>query len=80
MTEKANLQIERLRERTSQELLLIASGAIFSFISSQILPISDVAIAVELNISVPLVRQAIAELERDQLVVQTYQGDWECAF
>ena len=127
MTEKANLQIERSKERSRQELLLIARGAVFILISSQILrsafvyessytkrdlPVSDVAIASELEISVPLVqaphggqpeciqvrrvlgkkilsqkptasvavRRAIAELEQDQLIVQTYRGDWECAF
>lgn len=80
MTEKTKLHINQLKENSRRESLLIASGAVFRLISSQILPISDVAIAMELEMSVPLVRKAIATLEQDQLVVQTYQGDWECTF
>ncbi len=80
MTEKTKLHINQLKERNHLENLLIASGAVFRLINSQMLPISDVAIAMELEMSVPLVRRAIATLEQDQLVVQTYQGDWQCAF
>lgn len=78
MPEKTKLHINQLKERNHLENLLIASGAVFRLISSQILSLSDVEIAMELEMSVPLVRRAIATLEQDQLVVQNYQGDWQC--
>lgn len=76
MAEKTKLHIERLDERNKQELLLIASGAVFNSISSQILPKSDVELAMEFEISIPLIRKAIAALSQDGLIVQNYQGDW----
>jgi hypothetical protein len=79
MSEKTKLQINLLNKRFRQERLLIASGAVFNLISSNLLPASSVAIAIDLGISVPMVRRAIAALEEDQLVVQTYEGNWAIA-
>jgi hypothetical protein len=79
MSEKTKLQINLLNQRFCQERLLIASGAVFNLISSNLLPASSVAIAIDLGISVPMVRKAIATLEQDQLIVQNYQGDWAIA-
>jgi DNA-binding transcriptional ArsR family regulator len=74
--QKTKLHIERLTDRNTNERLLIASGAVFNFISSKILPISDVEIAMDLEISIPLVRRAIAALEQDELIVKNFEGDY----
>jgi hypothetical protein len=80
MSEKTKLHIERLDERNKQELLLIASGAVFNLISSQMLGnLSDVELAMDLGVSIPLIRKAIATLATDGLITQDYQGDWAIA-
>lgn len=77
---KTKLHIERLNQRHEQERLLIASGAIFQLISSQIEPVSEIAIAMYLEISVVAVRKAIAELLKDGLIEKDFQGNWEAMF
>ena len=76
----SNLHIERLAQRYQQESLLIASGSVYQTISQQLNPVSDVELAMHLNISIPLVRTSLLELERDGLVEQSFKGEWEVAF
>lgn len=80
MTTETKLHIERLEERNERELALIRAGAIFQLIDRQKQAISDVEIAMILDLSVSLVRRAIASLEADGLIEQTFQGDWLVAF
>ncbi|MDJ0593618.1 MAG: hypothetical protein QNJ72_27145 [Pleurocapsa sp. MO_226.B13] len=77
--EKTKLHVERLDERYRLERLLIASGAVFNLIYLKKKPISAVAIAIELEITVAMVRYALVQLEKDGLVVQNFKGDWEVA-
>jgi transcriptional regulator of heat shock response len=77
---KTKTHLERLIQQRQQERLLLASGAIFQTIFDQIEPISDVAIAMDLNISVATVRNAIAELLKDGLIESDFQGLWSVAF
>ena len=77
---KTKSYIEWLAERYERERLLIDSGAVFQTISNLHSPVSDVEIAMHLEISVGEVRNAIAQLHRDGLVSCDYRGDWEVAF
>lgn len=80
VNDKDKLHNKRLIEFREQEKLLIRSGAVFNLLSSSFHPVSDVAIAMELEISVAAVRQAIQELAKDGLVSRTLKGDWEVSF
>lgn len=51
-----------------QEQLLIDSGAVYRLINASPVPISDVEIAMQLEISIPSVRSAIAQLLKDNLI------------
>ena len=74
---ESKLHIERLEERNERELTLINSGAIFQTIERlDGVGISDVELAMILGITVARVRNAIAQLAEDNLVKQTFQGDW----
>ena len=73
---KDKTHLELLTDRYHKERLLIASGAIFQLICGQVEPISEVAIASELEISVPLVRRTLKELSTDNLVAKNTQGGW----
>ncbi len=59
---KQKKQLELLAAKDKRHRLKIASGAIFKTVSRQESPISDVAIACQLNLSVPLVRQELHKL------------------
>lgn len=74
--EKTKLYLEQLKQFKKQEKLLIDSGAVYKYICSQMLPVSDVAIAADLEITVPGVRMATKQLSEDLLIMKNYQGDW----
>ena len=76
MTIETKSHVEQINQRFDNEKKLINSGAVFSVLEAQILPISAVAIASELNISVPLVKSALRELEIDGLAKKTLLEDW----
>ena len=72
----ANSHIELIKTRNKQEKLLIASGIVFQKISEINKAISEVELAMELDISVAMVRVAIALLEKDGLVYKDIKGNW----
>lgn len=76
----AKSHIETILERYEQEKLLIASGAVFQKLSQFIDWVSEVELAMELDISVAMVRSAIATLEKDGLVERNIKGDWRITF
>lgn len=78
--ENNNSHIEQINQRFRRERLLISSGLIFQTLSNQINPISAVELAMHLDLTVFMVRRSLKELERDNLAVQNFQGDWEVVF
>lgn len=73
---KNKLYIEQLNENAAREKLLIDSGVIYRTICNCTSPISDVELAMQLDLSIANVRNVMLELERDNLVERNFQGDW----